>query len=202
MQIAERPEPRQTLVAQYQNNKDIKTVSMIQDLCKTRKDNAPKSTEIDLFWELMDSWEILEKRLVVTQNQMKNDWTETLSDWRDEKFIKQMLAYHSTYNGITNCLHHMIGCMVKHVVGKNKKVNDDDSALTKSWKILSKSINTENMKTSWRSVAVTYAKVFSRSTIVMKGNLRNFTISESIVLFKLMWPFMHVVTFTSKYKVL
>ena len=101
---------------------------MIQDLCKTRKDNAPKSTEIDLFWELMDSWEILDKRLVVTQNQMKNNWTETLSDWRDEKFIKQMLAYHSTYNGITNCLHHMIGCMVKHVVGKNKKANDNDSA--------------------------------------------------------------------------
>ncbi|CAB4020649.1 Hypothetical predicted protein [Paramuricea clavata] len=128
VQTAERPEPRQTLLTQHQNNKDIKTVSMIQDLCKTRKDNAPKSTEIDLFWVMMNSWKILDKRLVVALSQMKNDWTETLSDWRDEKFIKQMLAYHSTCDGITNCLHHMIGCMVKHAVEKNEKANGDDSA--------------------------------------------------------------------------
>ena len=47
---------------------------------------------------------------------------------KHEKFIKQMLAYHGTYNGITTCLHHMIGCMVRHMAVENGKAKNDESA--------------------------------------------------------------------------
>ena len=124
----EEEEPRQPIRAQWQINKEIKAVSMIQDLCKARKDQQPESTELELFWELMDSWEVLDRRLVIALKDMQNDWLESRVDWRTTEFIKLILLYHSNNNGVTNCLHHILGSMVKHAVKKNGENDEDGSA--------------------------------------------------------------------------
>ena len=77
---SEDEKPRQPIRARWQINKEVKAVSMIQDLCKTRKDQQPESTELEMFWELMDSWEVLDCRLVIALKEMQNNWLESRED--------------------------------------------------------------------------------------------------------------------------
>ena len=107
----------------------LKSVSLIQTLAKARKDQAPRFKELDLFWVQMDAWETLDHALVEALKNIRAEWIAKCSNTvylNSPNFIRLLVRVHNSCNGITNCLQHVVGTMLKLFVDNS----EEDSTAT------------------------------------------------------------------------
>ena len=109
-------EEREPLRMQIIHQEPLKSVSLIQTLAKARKDRQPLSRELDLFWVQMDTWEKLDDSMVSALQQLQAHCF--VDECLSPDFINLMVRAHNTCNGVTNCIHHILGSMVKNAVDK------------------------------------------------------------------------------------
>jgi hypothetical protein len=58
---------------------------------------------MELFWEMMDSWQCMDGRLVSALEAINQD-----SISGTQEFVENIVEYNSTANAMKNCTHHMI----------------------------------------------------------------------------------------------
>lgn len=114
------PEPRRPLQMQTSWPAGHKRVQMIQEMCGAGKDMPPTSDELHLFWTLMDNWGKLDGRLTQALGSIWNDCVEASGDPGQKRFREQLLRVLSIPNGVTNCIQHFAGTMVKEAVNKSR----------------------------------------------------------------------------------
>jgi hypothetical protein len=122
-------EERKKLGVQVQHE-PAKSVTLIQTLAKARTDRAPRFKELDLFWVQMDAWDVLDPSIVEALKTVRAEWIAKCTAHplytNDPNFAKLLVRVHNTCNGVTNCVQHILGTMLKLFVEDRR----DDATAT------------------------------------------------------------------------
>ncbi|XP_028409489.1 uncharacterized protein LOC114532102 [Dendronephthya gigantea] len=114
----EQPEKRKPLCAQVAKaNTGAKRVQMMQKLAAAgEKDEPPNHVELELFWGAMNDWKILDAGLVAA---LQSTWEEMNSE-KSRTPVQKILTLTAIPNGVSNCIQHCIGNLVREFVRQTK----------------------------------------------------------------------------------
>jgi hypothetical protein len=113
------PEPRRELRLQTITASGTKREMAIKRLGEGEKDQPPTHKELFLFFQEMDEWQTLDKRLVSGMREIHAESVRIADDDELEAVIKHMLQLVALQNGVANCSRHALGCMVRAVHDRN-----------------------------------------------------------------------------------
>lgn len=96
-------------------------MKLLQNIANAERDSPPNQRELELFWFEMDSWRLLDSRLVSAIVHIVNEVQGMDAVGARTDFLKKMVVMENMANGVRNCLTHVIGSMVRTMIGSNNE---------------------------------------------------------------------------------